>query len=99
MSIPASIICSKMRMPEMEESLTEGKVNIPPPDEPPKANFLHAFSDGAWTGLMIAGLIATNLLVIIALIAMLDATLGWIGSYIQLPQLNSGLILGYLCYP
>jgi len=88
-----------MRMPETEESLTEGKVNIPPSDEPPRTNFLHAFSDGAWTGLMIAGLIAANLLVIIALISMLDATLGWIGSYIQLPQLSSPLILGCLCYP
>jgi len=99
MSIPASLAVSKMRMPETEESLTKGTVTIPPSDEPRKVNALHAFSDGAWMGLLIAGTIVSNLLVIIALVALIDAFLGWVGGFIQVPQLSLTLIMGYLFYP
>src|ERR1700724_3484666 len=99
MSIPASLAVSKMRMPEVEEPITEGKVVIPESDAPKKVNALHAFSDGAWIGLLVAGMIVTNLLVIIALVALIDAFLGWIGGFFQVPQLSLVLILGYLLYP
>jgi CNT family concentrative nucleoside transporter len=99
MSIPASLAVSKMRMPETEEPITEGRVVIPPSDEPKKVNALHAFSDGAWVGLLVAGMIVTNLLVIIALVALIDALLGWIGGFFQVPQLTLTFILGYLLYP
>jgi len=99
MSIPASLAVSKMRMPEMEEPITEGNVVIPESDEPKKVNALHAFSDGAWVGLLVAGMIVTNLLVIIALVALIDALLGWFGSFFQVPQLSLVFILGYLLFP
>ena len=99
MSIPASLAVSKMRMPETEDPITEGKVVIPQSDEPKKVNALHAFSDGAWVGLLVAGMIVTNLLVIIALVALIDALLGWIGSFFQVPQLSIVFVLGYILYP
>ena len=99
MSIPASLAVSKMRMPETEEPMTEGQVVIPPSEEPRKVNALHAFSDGAWVGLLVAGMIVTNLLVIIALVALIDALLGWFGGFIQVPQLSMTFILGYILYP
>jgi CNT family concentrative nucleoside transporter len=44
-------------------------------------------------------MIVTNLLVIIALVALVDALLGWIGGFFQVPQLSLVLILGYLLWP
>jgi len=99
MSIPASLAVSKMRMPETEEPITKGDVVIPPSDEPRKVNAFHAFSDGAWIGLVVAGMIVTNVLVIVALVALIDALLGWFGGFIQVPQLSISLVLGYLFYP
>lgn len=57
MSIPASIAISKMRFPETEEPVTRGRVVIDrgqkAGDEP--ANSLHAFSQGALFGIIVAG--------------------------------------------
>lgn len=99
MSIPASLAVSKMRMPEADEPITKGEVFIPTTDESKHANALHAFSDGAWTGLLVAGMIVTNILVIIALIALINALLGWFGGYFQVPQLSITFLSGYILYP
>lgn len=79
MSIPASIAMSKLRYPEEEETLTAGRVVVPDDDEHRAANFIHAFANGAWLGLKIAGMIMANLLCIIALIALIDGLLTWWG--------------------
>jgi concentrative nucleoside transporter, CNT family len=99
MSIPASLVVSKMRMPETEKPVTEGKVVLPESEISQKVNALHAFSDGAWTGLLVAGTIVTNLLCIIALVALIDALLGWAGSFFQVPQLSIVFLAGYILWP
>ena len=56
MSIPASIAISKMRLPELDEPVTRGRVTVDRGDEKNKpANALHAFSRGAVFGLIVAG--------------------------------------------
>ena len=57
MSIPASIAISKMRMPEREEPVTRGRVVVDRGDQDKNrpANALHAFSQGALFGLIVAG--------------------------------------------
>lgn len=102
MSIPASLAMSKLRYPEEEDSLTAGKVIVPDDDEHKAANVLHAFANGAWLGLKIAGMIVCTLLCIIALVALLNGILTWLGHYLDLTgdhDLTIELILGYLCYP
>lgn len=102
MSIPASLAISKLRYPEEEETLTAGRVVIPDDDEHRAANALHAFAEGAWLGLKIAGMILTTLLCIIALLALIDGLLTWWGRYINLDDkydLTLELILGYVCFP
>jgi len=102
MSIPASLAISKMRYPEEEETLTSGRVVIPDDDEHRAANFIHAFANGAWLGLKIAGMIIATLLCIIALVALVDGLLTWWGHYLNLTgdyELTLELILGYLFYP
>ena len=58
MSIPASIAISKLRMPETDEPVTRGHVTVDRGSESEKnrpANALHAFSQGAIFGLVVAG--------------------------------------------
>ena len=101
MSIPASMAVSKMRFPETEEPVTRGRVVVdrgePGPDAP--ANALHAFSQGAVFGLVVAGLVLANLLTILSLIAAINGLLTWIGKGFSIHELTLQLILGYIFYP
>jgi concentrative nucleoside transporter, CNT family len=101
MSIPASLAVSKLRYPETEETLTAGRVVIPDDDEHRAANSLHAFANGAWLGLKIAGMIVATLLCIISLLGLADGLLTWWGKYLNInhPPLTIELIVGYICYP
>ncbi|KAI1415501.1 H+/nucleoside cotransporter-like protein [Hypoxylon sp. FL1857] len=100
MSIPASLAVSKMRWPETEETLTSGRVVIPDDEEHKAANALHAFANGAWLGLKIAGMIVATLLCIIAFVGLINGLLTWWGGYwgINDPPLTIQFILGYCFY-
>lgn len=100
MSIPASISISKVRMPELEEPVTRGRVVVDrgvEKDAP--ASALHAFSKGSVFGLIVAGQILCNVLTILALIATLNGLLTWIGRGFGIHHLTLQLILGYIGYP
>ena len=101
MSIPASIAVSKMRFPETEEPVTRGRVVVDRGEKGPDApaNALHAFSQGAVFGLIVAGLILANLLTILSLIAAINGLLTWIGKGFSINHLTLELILGYVFYP
>ena len=101
MSIPASLAISKLRYPETEETLTAGRVVIPDDDEHKAENALHAFANGAWLGIKIAGTIVASLLCIISLVGLVNGLLTWWGKYLNVnePPLTLQLIFGYLFYP
>jgi CNT family concentrative nucleoside transporter len=71
-----------MRYPETDMPITRGRVTVdrgyPGPDAP--ANTLHAFSQGAIFGLVVAGLVLANVLTILSLIAAINGLLTWIGK-------------------
>lgn len=101
MSIPASLAVSKMRYPETEETLTSGRVVVPEDQEHKASNSLHAFANGAWLGIKIAGMIIATLLCIIAFVALINGVLSWWGRYwsIDGPPLTLQFILGYILWP
>jgi len=101
MSIPASLAISKLRYPESEETLTSGEIVIPNDDEERPANFLHAFANGSWLGIKVAGMIVAALLCILSLLGLVNALLTWWGHYFDIidPDLTIQLVLGYLFYP
>lgn len=72
-------VCSKLRWPETEENLTSGRVVIPDDEEHRAANSLHAFANGAWFGLKIAGMILATVLCIIGIVGVIDGLLSWWG--------------------
>jgi len=96
----------KLRWPETEETLTAGRVVIPDDENHRAANALHAFANGAWLGLKIAGMILSTLLCIIAFVALINGLLTWWGRYLNIGgadddpyNLTIQLILGYVFYP
>ncbi|KAH7108114.1 Na+ dependent nucleoside transporter C-terminus-domain-containing protein [Auriculariales sp. MPI-PUGE-AT-0066] len=101
MSIPASIAISKLRMPETDEPVTRGRVVVDRgahgKDQP--ANALHAFSQGATFGLIVAGQILTNVLTVLALVYAIDGLLAWVGKGFGIHALSLQLLLGYIFYP
>ena len=101
MSIPASLAVSKLRYPEEEETLTAGRVVIPDDDEHRAANALHAFANGAWLGIKIAGMIVATLLCILGALGLVNGLLTWWGHYLNIndPPLTVQLLVGYICYP
>ncbi|KAH0827922.1 Na+ dependent nucleoside transporter C-terminus-domain-containing protein [Lanmaoa asiatica] len=102
MSIPASIAISKMRIPEVDEPVTRGRVVIDRGEQKAEdvpVNALHAFSKGGLFGLNVAGQILTNVLIILSLIATINGVLTWVGRGFGIHQLTLQLILGYIGYP
>ncbi|RJE24182.1 nucleoside cotransporter [Aspergillus sclerotialis] len=101
MSIPASLAASKLRWPEEEETLTAGRVTIPEDEDHKASNALHAFTNGTWLGLKIAGMIGATLLCILSLIGLVNGLLTWWGRYLNIndPPLTLDMIVGYICYP
>lgn len=86
MSIPASIAISKIVVPEDDVPLTLGSVTVDrgEEDNEGEANALHAFSNGAWFGLKVAGLILCNVLVVLGLLYAINGVLTWVGHSFRL---------------
>ncbi|KAI0279353.1 Na+ dependent nucleoside transporter C-terminus-domain-containing protein [Russula aff. rugulosa BPL654] len=102
MSIPASIAISKIRMPELEEPVTRGRIVVDRGEEDTKhapVNALHAFAKGAVFGLIVAGQILCNVLTILSLVATINGLLTWIGRGFGIHHLTLQLVLRYIFYP
>jgi len=102
MSIPASIAISKIRMPELEEPVTRGRVVVDRGEEDAKhapVNALHAFAKGAVFGLVVAGQVLCNVLTILSLVATIDGLLTWIGHGFGMHNLTLQLVLRNIFYP
>ena len=97
MSAPAALVCAKLMVPEKEESLTQGEVKLE--YEKTSSNVIDAAAEGASQGLSLALNVGAMLLAFIALIAMLNGLLGWVGGLFSFPQLSMELISGYLFAP
>ncbi len=89
MSIPGSLLLSKMRYPETEESITKGEVKVPPTEEK-EANFLHAAGNGSATGIHLVLLICAALLSIVTLFTVCDELVGWFFSMVNIYDTVNG---------
>lgn len=97
MSAPAALVMAKLMFPETEDSLTAGDVKVEV--ERPWANVIDAAAEGAASGLKLALNVGAMLLAFIALIAMVNAVLGWAGGWFGFPELSLELLLGWLLAP
>lgn len=80
MAAPGALVISKIVYPETEASETKGNVKLE--IKKAHANLMDAISHGASDGMRISLNVIAMLLGFIALIAMVDAGLGWMGRYL-----------------
>jgi len=99
MTAPATIMLAKMLMPETEQPVTSGNVDIEV--EKPGVNIIDAAARGAGDGLQLALNIGAMLIAFIALIAMFNGILGFVHGLPGMgwfPQ-SMQTILGWLFAP
>jgi concentrative nucleoside transporter, CNT family len=82
MSAPAALVFAKMIWPETEEPATRGTLRVAV--EKVDANVIDAAARGAGEGLQLAMNVGAMLLAFIALIALFNALLAWIGDVTML---------------
>lgn len=92
MAAPAALVISKIIYPETEESQTKGKVTLKV--KSPYTNIIDAVSHGAADGMKIAINVIAMLIGFIALIALINFSLGKI-----YPGLSLDYVFGKLFYP
>ncbi len=97
MSAPAALVCAKLMVPETEESQTEGVLKIDLPKT--NANVIDAAANGASEGLSLALNVGAMLLAFIALIAMLNGLLAWVGEMVGQPQFSFEYFISYAFAP
>ncbi len=78
MAAPATIVIAKILIPETDVPKTMGTVKLKV--EKTSANVIEAAASGASTGVQLAINVAAMLIAFIALIALLNALLGWVGG-------------------
>jgi CNT family concentrative nucleoside transporter len=102
MAAPATIVIAKILKPETGQSMTRGEVKLHV--EKTATNVIEAAANGAADGWRLALNVGAMLLAFIALIAMIDYPLDWIGETLGFEdatgrELTLSTILGYLFSP
>jgi CNT family concentrative nucleoside transporter len=102
MAAPATIVISKLLKPEYEQSLTRGTVKLE--IEKTAGNVIEAAANGASDGVRLALNVGGMLLAFVALIAMIDFPLAWLGQVTGIESLigqplSLSVILGYILSP
>src|SRR5579864_173571 len=81
MTAPGTLLMAKMLVPETEQPLTAGRVEMPEMEKEP--NVLGAISRGTVDGLHLALNVAAMLVTFIALLALVNAIMGWGHNHIS----------------
>jgi len=97
MSAPAALAVSKIMQPEVDEPKTRGalKGEI----ERTNVNVIDAAAKGAADGLVLAVNVGAMLLAFVALLALANGLVGWLGGWVGMGGLSIQQILGWLGAP
>ena len=102
MAAPAALVMAKLLVPETGQSETAGAVRVLV--ERPHVNLIEAAASGAGEGLKLALNVGAMLLAFLALIALINGPLGWLGAISGLEgwlgrPLDLALLLGWMFAP
>ncbi|MGC2658775.1 MAG: nucleoside transporter C-terminal domain-containing protein [Bryobacteraceae bacterium] len=97
MTAPATIMLSKMFVPEVGQPITAGTVQVEV--EKPGVNIIDAAGRGANDGLYLALNIGAMLIAFLALIAMVNGGLAWVHSFIPFVPTSLQQILAWIFAP
>lgn len=109
MSAPGGILMAKLIMPDeppvpaemADEALPNPHVkpSLASDEEERPANIIMAASQGAQTGVKLAVAVGAMVLAFVALVALANGILGWIGGWFGSPDLSFQMVLGYVFAP
>jgi CNT family concentrative nucleoside transporter len=97
MTAPGTLLISKMLVPETGQPLTAGKVQMPPMEK--ESNILGAIARGTIDGLQLALNVGAMLITFIALLALVNAIMGWIHIHIHWFPYSLQEIFGWIFAP
>jgi concentrative nucleoside transporter, CNT family len=97
MTAPGTLLMAKMLVPETEQPLTAGRVAMPAMEK--ESNVLGAIARGTLDGLHLALNVAAMLITFLALLALLNAMMGW--THLHLAWFPSSLqqVFGWIFAP
>ncbi len=97
MTAPGTLLMAKMLVPETEEPLTAGRVEMPAMEK--ESNILGAISRGTVDGLHLALNVGAMLITFLALLALLNAMMGWTHMHISWFPYSLQQIFGWVLAP
>lgn len=97
MSAPAALLIAKIMVPEDGKPLTMGDNNFAV--ERTTVNAIDAAAEGALAALRLAANIGALLIAFVAIVALLNAFIGWAGGIVGLEALTLEMILGWVLAP
>jgi CNT family concentrative nucleoside transporter len=102
MSAPGGILMAKIIMPDPPglaiDAASDSDIALYEGEEKP-ANVIMAASQGAQTGVKLAAMVGAMVLAFVALVALANGLLGWIGGLFGLEALTFQQIVGYVFAP
>jgi len=100
MNAPAGLYLAKILRPETEVPVTQGSLSFGEDSGIVKeGSVIEAAANGASQGVQLAINVAAMLMAFVALVAMLNAGLGWVGGLMGIENLSLQLILGTILRP
>ncbi|WP_355662287.1 NupC/NupG family nucleoside CNT transporter [Halomonas salifodinae] len=99
MAAPGGLLMAKMLVPETQTQTQGIDEVLETPKEEQPANVIEAAANGAASGVQLAINVGGMLLAFIALIALANSLLGWVGGFVGYGDLTLELILGWLFAP
>jgi CNT family concentrative nucleoside transporter len=97
MTAPGTLLMAKMLVPETEQPLTAGRVEMPPTEK--ESNVLGAIARGTVDGLHLALNVAAMLITFLALLALANAIMGWTHLYISWFPYSLQQVFGWVFAP
>jgi len=97
MTAPGTLLMAKMWVPETQQPLTAGRVEMPAMEK--DSNILGAIARGTIDGLHLALNVGAMLIVFLALLALLDAMMGWTHLHISWFPWSLEQVLGWIFAP
>lgn len=96
MAAPGCLLMAKIILPETEQPHDE--LPQTPPEEK-RANVIDAAASGASSGMQLALNVGAMLLAFVALIALMNGIIGWLGGFLGAEDLTLQVIFGYIFQP
>jgi CNT family concentrative nucleoside transporter len=97
MNAPAGLYLSKILLPETDTPVTKGSLKMDV--EKPGANIIEAAASGAGQGMQLALNVGAMLMAFVALVALVNYLLGWLGGHVGMEGLTMQMVLGQVLRP